>query len=279
MKRFFICFILMILSSIYLPSEAHSCSSHYYVTYKDYYQEEQNFINCNRHSLLKETTVYYYSNGSRRTYTYSTIYNQDGSILESGCSNVKHLIYKNIHYFTFYKNGKYQVIDEKGNILTVKKYKQMKEVAPNKLLVKLEKKYGIIDLHDNIVVPIKYKKFEQVGKNLFLTKLNGYYGFTDDSNKIIVKNEYEKIKPLYETFLLKKYGKYGLVNKNGQIILQAEYDSIKKIGEYILIEKNNKYGVLDSAGNIIAEPIYKKIRLERNSLEGKLPKKTWATLL
>lgn len=279
MKKRFICFISCILLSTNLSVEAHHCSSHYYVTYKDYFQEEHTFNNCKRHSLLKETTVYYYSNGTRRSYTTSTIFNQDGSILETGCSNVKHTIFDKKHYFTFYKNKKYQILDENGNYLSVKEYKSMQEIAPNKLLVKLDKKYGIIDLKENIITPIKYQKFEQIGKNLYLTKLNGYYGMSDDSNNIIIKNEHDSIKPLYETFVLKKYNKLGLVDKNGKTILPVEYDKIKKLGEYIIIKKDNKYGVIDSFGHIIAKPVYKKIRLERNSLKGKLYKNTWEQLV
>lgn len=277
MKKSVLYLILAIFCTT-MSVQAHCHGSHNYVTHTNYFQEGHRFANCNRHSLLNETTVYYYANGSRNSYTTSTIFNQDGSILESGCYNVKHLIYNNKHYFTFYKNKKYQILDENGNYLSVKNYKFMKEVAPNKLLVKLDKKYGIIDLKENVVTPIKYKKFEQVGLNLFITQLNGYYGMCDNSNNILINNENDSIKQLYETYLIKKMGKYGLADKNGKIILPVEYDKIKKLGEYILTEKNNKYGVLDSTGTIIAEPIYKDIRLNRNSLEGKLPKGSWTNL-
>lgn len=278
MKKFVFFFVLSLVLSSNIPANAHHCHSHYYVTYKDYFQEEHNFANCNKHSMLKETSVYYYSNGTRRSYTTSTIFNQDGSILESGCSNVKHIIYNKKHYFTFYKNKKYQILDENGNYLSTKEYKSMQEIAPNKLLVKLDKKYGIIDLRENVITPIKYKKFEQIGKNLYLTKLNGYYGVIDSSNNVLIKHEHDKITPLYETFILKKYDKYGLIDKNGKIILTTDYDKIKKLGEYILIKKDGKYGVLDSSGKIVSQAIYKKIRLERNSLEGKLYKNSWETL-
>lgn len=278
MKKFNIFILLLFILSSTNIVNAHHCHSHYYVTYKDYYQQEYNFNNCDRHTLLEETSVYFYSNGTRRTYKTNTIYDKDGSILENNCSNVKHHIWNNKHYFTYYKNGKYQILSENGEIITNKKYKQMKEIAPNKLLVKLDKKYGIINLNGQVIVPTKYKKFEQIDNNLFLTKLNGYYGILDDSNKILVKNEHDKIETLYNTYLVKKYDKYGLVDKNGKWILPVEYEKIKKLGEYILVKKENKYGILDSDGKIIANCIYKKIRLNRNNLEGKLYKGKWQSL-
>ncbi|MBO5738458.1 WG repeat-containing protein [bacterium] len=279
MKKVFICFILGFILSGNISANAHHCGSYSYLIGKDYHEEKYTFTNCDKHSVIEEISVYYYSNGTRRYYKTSTIFNADGSILVSGCSDVKHFIQNKKHYFTFYKNKKYQIIDENGNYLTIKNYKMMDEIAPNRLLVKLDKKFGVINIDGNIITPIKYKKFEQVNTDLFITKLNGYFGMIDSSNNILIKNEYDKIKQLYNVFIIKKYNKFGIVNINGEIILQAEFDNIKKLGEYIIVKKNGRYGVLDSNGNIIANPIYKKIQLNRNTLKGKLPKKDWITLL
>ena len=278
MKKIIFLTFFCIFLNFNIAAEAHHCHSHYYVTYKDYFQEEQNFNNCDRHFVVKETSIYYYSNGTRRSYTNSTIFNKDGSILESGCSDVKHIIYKNRHYFTFYKNKKYQIIDESGNYISIKKYKKMQEISQNRLLVKLDKKYGIIDLNENIIVPIKYDKFEQISDITFLTKLNGYWGILDINNNLLIKNEHDKISKLYDVFLVEKQNKYGIVNKFGEIILPVEFDKIKKLKEYILIEKDGKNGVLSPSGEIIAEPIYKKIRLNRNNLEGIVTKNEWKAL-
>lgn len=147
MKKRSLIVLLFILTSSYYSVSAHSCSSHAYLTHKDFYQEEQTFSNCKQHYVLKETSVYYYSNGTRRSYTNSTIYNEDGSVLESDCRNVRHIIYNNKHYFTFYKNKKYNIMNNKGEIISLKNYKSMEEVKPNRLLVKLNKKYVLTETH------------------------------------------------------------------------------------------------------------------------------------
>ena len=275
MKKIIFLTLFCIFLNFNIVAEAHHCHSHYYVTYKDYFQEEQNFVDCEKHYVLKETTIYYYSNGTRRSYTTSTIFNNDGSIVIANCRDVKHFIHNKKHYFTFYQNKKYNIMDENGKITSVKNYKTLEEVAPNRLLVKLDKKYGIIDLNENRIVPIKYQKFKKVGEDLFLTKLNGYYGLLNSSNKILVKNEYDKISPLYDTFLLKKEGNFGLANSSGQIILQPNCNKIKKFGEYILVKQGNRYGLLSSNGDFITDIDYKKIKLERNSLFGKTNKNIW----
>ena len=271
------CIVLLTTNNVYAHSHYCHSSCPVYLINKDYIQQEQFFTNCDKHYVLKETIICFYSNGTRRSYTNCTIYNTDGTILETDCLSVKHLAHNNQHYFIIYKNKKYSIIDDKGNYLTTKNYKKMQEIAQNKLLVKLDKKYGVINIDENIIVPIKYKEFEQIEKNLFKTKLNGYYGVIDSSNNILIKNEYDKITPMYETYILKKEGKYGLINKNGQKILEANKDSIKKLGEYILVKKDNKNDVYTANGEKINKESYSKIRLERNNLEAKIDGK-WILL-
>lgn len=280
MKRFFTGLVLLgLLFNYAAPSFAHSCnsSSCVYLVGKDFTQSEEKFLNCNKHFVVRDITTYLYSNGTRRTQESATIYNLDGSVLESNCSNVEHHTNNDLHYFSFYKGKKYQIMDEHGVIYTIKNYKKMKEIAPDKFLVKLDKLYGVIDYHENTIIPIKYKSFEQIGQDLYLTKLNGYFGMINSSNKILIKNEYDKIKPLYETYVLKRKNQYGLTDKNGKIILPPIYEKIKKCGEYIIVQKGNFYGVFDTTGQQITDFKYYDIRLERNTLQGKL-KKQWINI-
>ena len=115
-----------------------------------------------------------------------------------------------------------------------------------------------------------FKKLLKVSPNLYLTKLTGYYGLMNIRCEVLIKNEYEKIRPLYDTFVLKKYGKYGLVDINGKVILDAENDKIKKLGEYILVKKDGLYQVYSANGDLLSDKFYKKVRIERNVLQGKV---------
>lgn len=286
MKNFKI-FLLLFFVIFTANSVMARCHGHYhyhstpvYLVRSDYYEDETKFQNCAQHGLLTKTIVNIYSNGTRRVLNYYTVINSnDGTVLLDGCTDVAHVMCGNEHYFLFKKDGKYQIAHSSGKILSVRKYSKMKEISENRILVKIDKKYGIIDLEERSIVPIKYKKFEQIGGNLFLTKLNGYYGMLDISNKLVLKNEYERIIPIYDTFLLKRYGKYGLANKNGKIIIKEENDSIKKLGEYILVKKDGLYKVYSAQGISIDNNEYKKIKLERNTLMGKLKGKGYVTIL
>lgn len=277
--------IVLTLMLSNLPTEAHprhyhgSCSSCVYVVRSDYSQQEQTFNNCKEHYLLSERTVNYYSNGTRRVFYNHTVFNADGSIFLDNCTDIKHLIYKNVHYFLARQGGVYRIINGKGELLSKRKYTTMYEISPNKLVVRVDKKYGIIDLNDNVIVPIKYKKFEFINADLFKTKLNGYWGMVDSSNNQVLKNEYDKIKPLYDTYLLKKQGEFGLADIDGNIILEACNDSIKKLGEYIVVKNKKEYNIYDASGKKISDIGYKKIRLNRNTLEGLQKGGKWVPIL
>ena len=242
-------------------------------------QDEIKFPNCADHYAIMDVTINHYSDGTQRTYTNGTIYHSDGTVLESDCQSVHHVIYNEGHYFIIKKANGYKIIDSEGKILTRKAYSKMTELEgkENRILVRRDKKYGIIDLHEGVIVPAKYQKFDPIGNKIFITKLNGYYGILDIDNNILVENDCDKIKPLYDTILLKRYHKYGLANSDGIIILNPSYDKIKKLGEYILVKKDKKYGVMDYEGNFVSEIIYDKIKLERNKLKG-LKNKIWSEI-
>lgn len=276
------CIILTMTSSIayshphhhpYGPGYYHrhyGCTSSYvYLVRSDYSENESNFENCDAHYLLTKTTVNYYSNGSRRTYNYHTIFNNDGSIVIADCTAVKHIQYNNQHYFLVRKNGSYKVISSNGEQLTSRKYKEMTELEPNRLLVYANKKYGVIDLQERTIIPLKYKSFEKSPHNIYITKLNGYYGILNSTYNLVLPNEYDKISQLYDTYLLKKEGKFGLADLEGNIIIPADKDKIKKLGEYIIVKKDKKYRIYEQDGTAINNIEYDKVKLTRNTLLGK----------
>ena len=252
-------------------------SSCVYLIRSDSFQEEQSFKNCSKHSLLINGTTNYYSNGSVRTYYTYTILNEDKTPLISNCSDVKHLINNKKHYFLVKQNKYYKIINDEGFELTKRKYSSMDEIAPNKILVNVDKKYGVIDIFENVIIPIKYQKFEKLSSSLFKTKLNGYWGLIDNSNNILLKNEFDSIKLLYDAYIAKKADKYTLLDINGKIVL-SDADKIKKMGEYIVVKKDKKYGVFDTSANQLSEIKYKKIKLDRNNLKV-YENKIWSQLL
>jgi len=288
MKKIFILIVFLVFVYSGVEARPHSYNNYHhsssesrpvYLIGTDKHMTEQKFPGCDKHYVETETIINYYSDGTRRTYSNSTIFNSDGSVLVADCQSVKHVIYNNNHYFIVkkYKEG-YKIIDSSANVLTKRNYSRMEEVSSNRILVKADKKYGIIDLQENIVIPVKYQKLEMKGDNIFLAKLNGYYGIIEINNNELIKCECEKIKQVYDVFILKKYGKYGLADMYGYTILEPKYDKIKKLDEYILVKNNDKYGVYDYKGEKVSDIQYKKIRLERNCLQGQIENNNWVKI-
>ena len=245
-----------------------SSSQPVYLVRSEHNTSEEKFPNCAKHYMKTDTTINYYSDGSRRTFVNSTVYNQDGTILVSNCNKVKHVFYKNSHYFIICKNSGCSIINSKGETITKQNYSKIEELKENRFLVKYNKKFGIIDIEENAVVPVKYQKFQKISDETFITKLNGYYGILDIENDILVKNDCEKIKPLHNTILLKRYGKYGLNKPDGSVIYKIEFDKIKPYKEFILLKKDKKYQISDYNGKSLSDEKFKKIKLERNTLFG-----------
>ncbi|MBQ8887060.1 MAG: WG repeat-containing protein [Candidatus Gastranaerophilales bacterium] len=260
------------------PHHYHSSSSSNYIVRSDYIRDEHTFPDCIEHSLIKETTVNYYSNGSKRVHSRYTILGSKGAVLESDCTDVKHSIYDNKHYIVFKKGKYYKIMEGNGNIISTRNYKKLSELSKNRLLARIDKKYGIIDLNENIIVPIKYKSFESANSDLYIVNLNGYYGILNSENNIFLTSEFDKIKPLYDTYIVKKQGKYGLVDITGKLILDPEHDKITSLGEYILVKKAGKYGLLDYSGKPILALTYKKIKQKRNVLYAKNQNNEWITV-
>ena len=98
----------------YYRSSYHYHHNSVYIVNREYFEDTQYFPDCKDHSLIAQTTVYYYSDGSRRSYTYYSILKEDGTILDSGLSEVRHVIQNKKHYFLVRKNGKYKILDSNG---------------------------------------------------------------------------------------------------------------------------------------------------------------------
>ena len=238
-----------------------------YLINQTYSKEEHKFPNCTKHYAITEVTTSIYSDGSKRIYSTSSVYNSDGSVLIDGCFYVKHFMNNNAHYFLARTNKGFQIFNSNGEVINNRIYSYMELLTPDRFLVRYNKMYGIIDLKENVIVPIKYQKFNSIGKDLFITKLNGYYGMIDMNNKIYLENDCSSIKPLYDTYVVKSRGKYGLVSQKGEILLPPIYDKVKKLGGYILVKSNKKYGVLDVSGQPLSRIEFTKVKLNKNRLE------------
>lgn len=160
-------------------------------------------------------------------------------------------------YMSAYENGKWGVIDNKGNIVINLSYDEM------------------------ILIPNK-------NEDIFICTYDVNYDNETYKTKVIdsqgndILTQYENVEPLqntdgsiiwYEDNVLKytKDGKYGLIDFSGKELIRAEYDNIYAlpgIEKSIIIEKDGKKGLVNSStGRIIIDPNYLEISSISNTYE------------
>ena len=149
-------------------------------------------------------------------------------------------------YLSIYENGKWGVMNEKGEIVIEPTY--------NEMIIIPEKTTDIFVCTYDV----------DYNNETFRTKVlnaNGEEVFKEYANIEVLQNT-DGLNIWYEKDVLKfeKDGKYGLIDFKGKKILSAEYDNIYAldgIEKSIIIEKEGKKGLLlSSTGEIIIQPEY-----------------------
>jgi len=191
--------------------------------------------------------------------------------------------------------GKYNVLDLKGNKLLKNDYDYLENIYDNYYIAKKDNKFGIIDLEENNKIEFKYLSISyrkeanfieaenenyqtEIFDSEFNYKLSGiitdvnvengyiririgenykYYNFKFEEKQ---NNEILAGKTLY---LSKQNGKYGYIDKNNNLVVEHIYEDAKEQNSYgySAVKLNGLWGAIDKMGKLIVEPKYK---LEEN---------------
>ena len=162
-------------------------------------------------------------------------------------------------YFAAYKDNKWGVIDENGEIVIDPSYEEMIIVPDSKTDIFL------------CTYDVNYDTGEYSSKAL---NSQNEEIFTNYDKIEAIPNHDENNHLWYEENVLKvqKDGKWGTINEQGETLLNTEYDSIEAIQgvqNALIIEKDDKFGVADNTGRIILDTNYVSItNLGKNSSDG-----------
>ncbi len=192
-------------------------------------------------------------------------------------------------YFPVYTEGKWGVIDSKGNTIITPEYDEYIVIPDNTQPVFIctydvnyedgtYKTKALNEKNEQI-----YSEYEQVealenydeSNNLWYTKnilkvvKDGKYGLLNTSNGALVVNceydEIEALKGVENSFITEKDNKYGLVDNIGTVILESNYEDIKPLtNEYedgfIVENEEGKYSLTSYGKQEILKPIYDEIK-------------------
>ena len=193
---------------------------------------------------------------------------------------------QNYEYFILRQDGKYGVINKKGDIVIHPEYTNVIIPNPQKaVFVCYDENNNTKVLNQNNeqifseytqLEPIKLKNIASdlmYEKNLLTYEQDEKQGLINLEGKVVAKPIYESIEglPYKEGELLVKIeGKYGVVNNKGNYLVNPDYDQIAvdnytteeegyKHAGYIVsntTENGYRYGYVDVDGNVLLEPEY-----------------------
>ena len=156
----------------------------------------------------------------------------------------------NINRYIVGVDGKYGLIDEKGNELCDIKYD--KEISNHhylaRFIVILNGKYGFINLDGIEICKPKYDKVYFYSNGFATVKLNNKYGFIDLEGNEICDIEYENTEHFHNMRApVKKNGKWGIIDSQGNILCDFKYDEIKYFTGDLWIVRNDdkRYSLLN----------------------------------
>lgn len=162
-----------------------------------------------------------------------------------------------IDYYSVYTNGKWGVINTKGETILQPTYEEMVQV-PNK-----SKKVFIctydVDYNNGTY---KSKAVNEKNETIFsqYDKVEVLQNIDEDNNVLTEENVLKVL----------KNEKYGIIDFDGKEILPCEYDeiySLNGVKNSIITVRGNKKGLIDSKGNIIISNEYKDIKSLTNKYE------------
>jgi len=198
------------------------------------------------------------------------------------------------------QDGKYGLIDLKGNIVVKATYDSIEGLRnkEGELLISKDGKYGVINTKGAELVKTKYdyisgdeyytenSKYALSGYILGMKTEDGYrYGYMNYKRKVLLKTEYNEIMRLggigWEDtdkdiiLLAKKDGQYGLI-KNKKVIIDFRYQSIDYTGveNLFLVTRNTKTGIYNSYGEKILAVKYDEVEIHDTYIKTKFNNET-----
>ncbi len=191
-------------------------------------------------------------------------------------------------YFAVYTNGKWGVINSKGEIVIKADYEEAIIIPDNSKDVFLCV-YGVnyndgtyrtevlnsegkefITGYDAVLPLENYDSNNNLWyeKDVLLVKKDDKYGLIDFKGKELLKCEYDSIetlKGITNSYLAKKDGKVGLIDNIGAVVIDTEYTDIKPVSTkaedgYIVTDDNKKMGVVKRNNSVVVELKYDDIK-------------------
>lgn len=191
-------------------------------------------------------------------------------------------------YFSAYVDGKWGIINNKGETVIDTTYDEMiaipnsgkavfvciydvnEQTGEYKTKVINDKGESLFTEYDRVETIDNFDSRQNIWyeENVLRVVKNGKYGLIDCGGNKLLDTEYDEISSLKSVegnLIVKKADKVGIANTVGQIIIPLEYKSINILkegykNEYIIVDEKGNQGIISTSGTIVIEPKYKEIK-------------------
>lgn len=155
------------------------------------------------------------------------------------------------------KDGKYGVIDRKGELVIPFDYDKIREIYWNykekikseNVMVTKGKMQGILNRKGEVLISVKYPKLHRIKDDIY------YVGTTDNKYGLVKENGDPITEVVYEeplkfmkegVYITKKEGKGGAINLQGEVVMPFEHEKFFKSrkGNYLIVGNDNKQGLM-----------------------------------
>lgn len=155
------------------------------------------------------------------------------------------------------KDGKYGLIDLKGNEILLCEYEDITVLAEvdNSLVTKKDGKVGLVDNTGTIIIPNEYADIQALttkyADGYIVKNADGKYGLITPNKTQVLQAAYDAIEHVYgnNMYAVEKDGVKKIINNKEEVVVESTYEAVKEIqSQYITIQKDGKYGIIDVLG-------------------------------
>lgn len=193
-----------------------------------------------------------------------------------------------IEYFTVFENGKWGVINSKGETVINAEYNDMIVIPDSKrdvFICTYEVNYNdgtyktkvvnsnnaeLYTTYNSVETLSNYDKNNEVWneENVLKVEKDGKFGLINLDGTDILACTYDKIdtlKGVKNSIIVEKDGTVGLVNNRGEKIIENEYSQIEALTDdytngYIVKNAENKYGIISTNKEMVLECKYEQVK-------------------
>lgn len=182
----------------------------------------------------------------------------------------KHNIWYEDNVLRVSKNGKYGLINFKGESLVACEYDDITALkgVKNNLLVKKAGNVGLVNEKGQTIVKTQYKDIltlkEGYKNEYIIVNENNQYGLISTTGSILIEPKYQMVKYLGSSnlFAVRESDVWKLINiEDNSTLIDGGYEDIVEVkSENIIIKQDGKYGVINKAKEEKIKPEYEDLK-------------------